>query len=288
MSEQDETNTGAAGSVNGSGVDGDGSGSSNGANATPWTAGMDEGQAAFVSNKGWSNAADVVNGYRELESLRGVPADRLLKLPDPASATADDYNHVYTALGRPENADGYDIKLPDGAPEVLQPRVDAFKQKAFELGLNPEQANALAAWDSQFMGTFSEEATANRNVQNQNDIVELRRDWGAGFDRKMRTVDAAQVAFGLHSDEISAIDNVLGRKRTLSLLADIGSRLGEDSLDDERGGGGVKKFGAMTPAEAEVEIGRLKMDDAFMQKYRSGNPDAAARMDDLFRLKHGG
>ena len=264
-----------------------GAGSGNGEGAGDWLTGLDDGQRAVAENKGWTGPADVINGYRELESFRGVPADRLLKLPDPSSESPDDWAHVYTALGRPENVDGYELALPEGV-ELSQPRVDAFKQKAFEIGLNSNQVNALAAWDSEFMTGITGQANEQTKLQAQEDVAAMRKEWGAAFDRKVGQMDAGQAAFGISGEEVERMDQVFGRKRTMEMLANIGARMGEDSLDDVRGGSGDGKFSGISPSEADEKLRGLRMDDSFMTKYKAGNPDAVAQFDSLMRLKHGG
>jgi len=64
----------------------------------------------YVSNKGWSDPAELAKGYQNLEKLLGSEKMPMPKGPEDAEG----WNRVYDKLGRPESPDGYGIKAPDG------------------------------------------------------------------------------------------------------------------------------------------------------------------------------
>lgn len=110
-----------------------------------WLSGLqDAGNRELVAKKGWdkSNTPDVViHGYRELESRLG----KAIVVPE-ANAPKEDFDKVYTALGKPKTPGDYAFKLPQGVPENF-PYDDAFateyKNWSHEADLSPRQAQHL-------------------------------------------------------------------------------------------------------------------------------------------------
>lgn len=84
-----------------------------------------------------------------------VHAQRMLgKSPEgyirkPADGeSSEEFDAFYGALGRPEAADGYelpDFDLPDGF-ELREDMISGLREKAFELGLTPQQVSGLYEW----------------------------------------------------------------------------------------------------------------------------------------------
>ena len=137
-----------AGSVQNSGQPG---GTPSGATSSPvvsdssWLSGLqDAGNRDLVTKKGWdkSNTPDVViNSYRELEGRLG----KAIVVPD-ANAPREDYDKVYTALGKPKTPGDYIFRLPQGVCDKF-PYDDAFateyKNWSHEADLSPRQAQLI-------------------------------------------------------------------------------------------------------------------------------------------------
>lgn len=110
-----------------------------------WLTGLqDEGNRTVAQAKGWdkSKSPDVViTSYRELESRLG----KSVLIPE-ANAPAEEYNKLYTALGKPAKSDGYQFKLASDLPANF-PYDDAFateyKNWAFDANLTPPQAQTV-------------------------------------------------------------------------------------------------------------------------------------------------
>ena len=84
-----------------------------------WFDSFDADTKDYITQKGFGDAKSVVESYRNLEKLRGVPQDRLLKLPDAnAGGDAPEWNEVYNKLGKPATPEGYGLqaKDPKGSP----------------------------------------------------------------------------------------------------------------------------------------------------------------------------
>merc|ERR1712196_598310 len=65
------------------------------------------------------------------------------KIPVPNKhATEDDWNAVYSKLGRPETPDGYKFNLPEDQ-KVNEEGLKVFADHAHKLGLLPNQAEGM-------------------------------------------------------------------------------------------------------------------------------------------------
>lgn len=109
--------------------------------------GLDTGTREWVGNKGYKSVSDIAQAARNAENLIG----RSVRLPgdDAKPEDIDKFVLEATAKYRPDKADGYEFKLPDGVPEDMPYDEDfagGLKTKAHELGLTARQAAGLHDW----------------------------------------------------------------------------------------------------------------------------------------------
>lgn len=226
----------------------------------------------YVQNKGWSDPVELATGYRNLEKLLGGE-----KLPMPKGETdAEGWGRVYDALGRPKDATGYKLALPEGADPAF---AQAAAGKFHELGLNAKQASALAEWWNGQAATVTQAQAQAQSQATERDISGLRQEWGQAFDENVEMGRRAAAQFGLDQVKLTAMENAIGTGELLKLMAQVGRGLGEDKFvgSDSR-----TSFG-LTPAAAKQRIDQLTQDPDFRAKYLSGNADARAEMDRLHR-----
>jgi len=250
------TGEAGAGTVAGSGASGGGQGGS-----VSWDAALDPSQRQLVQAKGWKSPADVLRDYGQLEGLVG--RDKIA-LPGK-DARPEDWAKVYSALGRPESADKYEIgdfKPPEGMPWNGEAQ-KAMLGKMHELGLNSQQAAGLlkaygevqgGAWQGYQEGAakFAEKATAD-----------LRKEWGDAYDANLEIANrAVKEAFGEDLDNVKQVrlsdgSFLLDNPIIAKAFAKLGGSLSEDSdLAGQRGG---SADGAIrTPDQAKGEITRIR------------------------------
>lgn len=95
------------------------------------------------SDKNLSKFDDITalaKSYGELSSKLGNSVNLLGNEPTP-----EEINSFYSKLGRPESVDGYELaqhEVPEGL-EIGEDQIKAFKQVAFDIGLTPNQTNAV-------------------------------------------------------------------------------------------------------------------------------------------------
>ena len=220
----------------------------------------------------WRDAIpEEVRGHRSLEHINDVGAlaksyvhaQSMIgadKVAIPGkSATPEDWREVYTKLGAPQAPDGYEINhnVPEGA-EFNTEMADWFNNAAYQAGLTPLQAQALAdQWNEMSVNSAQMQETDYENYV-QNVETELRKEFGQAFEDKLMLGNGVVEQFG-NPDllEVQLADgSLLGdNPEVIKLMASIGTfmqeRLGEDTLE------GVKTNGAMTPDQARDKLSEL-------------------------------
>lgn len=241
----------------------------------PWYAGIpDEGLRGYVQTKGFKDPGAVAEAYRNLEKLQGVPQERLLKLPEKSDDPA--WGDVYGRLGRPEKADGYELKFEGD---------DAFAKRFGEVfhkaGLSKGQAGVLnEAWNGYVAELIQQDEQA-RKEKDAAELTTLRGEWGAKYDENVELGRRAGREFGLSEEQFNAISSAMGSGATLKLFQSIGSRLGEAKGFDGGQGGGGGSFG-MTAEAAKARINALMADKDWGAKYLNGG---AAEREEMTRLQ---
>lgn len=252
-------------------------------NAAPWFGELDQDLTGYVENKGWKNPADAISGYRNLEKLLGADrAGNTVVLPKDGDQ--EGWDNLFSRLGRPESPDKYDFKMPEGGDETL---AGWFRENAHKAGLNTKQAGQLFdAWN-QFNETFVKESQEKLALQSEQDMRDLKREWGQTFDANIQAGRAAASKFGFTGDDIAAIEQAIGTKAVLQKFAAIGRGFGEDRF--EGAGTSSQSFG-ITPAAAQAKIAELQSDKSFIAQYTDkhnpGHQQALQKMQQLMNAAY--
>lgn len=137
-----------------------------------------------------------------------------------------------------------------------------------------------------------QKAAQEKQAQAQQiEVNELKKAWGAEYDKHAELVDRAAETFGMNQDQLSALKTVLGPKAAMEFLQKIGSKIAVESTGDPAG---MKEGGhfTMTPDQAKAKIAQLKSNKAFSQLFTSADPkqrlEARAEMDRLHQLAYPG
>lgn len=227
-----------------------GQGSQQGSN---WYDAFEGEELGYIQNKGWDKEdglQEFYKSYKNLEKMRGVPEDRLLKLPEGE----DGWDEVYKKLGKPENPDGYSFEAKEGM-ELDQERLDWFSNMAHGLNLNKQQHNKLveAAYDyeSNIIKSYEEGQQQEREIA----MNKLKDSWGNAYDERLELGKRAVRAFVDDMDVVDKLSDAIGSDaEVVRMFAKIGESLSEDKLPSVDGD---RKFG-YSREQAEADIVSLK------------------------------
>jgi hypothetical protein len=243
--------------------------------------GVDPDSLGYVQSKGWKTVGDLVGSYRNAEKALGVPADQIIKLPK--ERTDATMGEIYDKLGRPKDASGYTIKVPEqgGDPEFAKQAATWFH----ETGLNQGQVEKLTGKWNEHIASVMQTQQAQIAERDTAQIAEIKRDWGPQEQANLALVDRAAKAFGMGEEEVTALRQAMGPGKALKFLHSIGSKLGVDDTF-VNGDGTPNGFGGMTPEQAKSQITELRKDNGFLQRFSNGDTEARKQMSHLHRVAY--
>jgi hypothetical protein len=260
---------------------------------------------SLVENKGFKSVDDTLKSYSNLEKMIGgsirMPTedssveakqdfykklegvDGVVKLP--SEGVESEFNSFYNKLGRPEDKEGYSFGDYDNVfgSEIL----DKYKEVAHKSGLTQSQAQALVEFEASFIPSeeqLKEEASASMEKCKSS----LEKVWGKEYDNRLEASKEVLSKYGeKYKEDIQSLKSNLGNNPAfavmLSDLADSMQERGTIQGDSRRN---------LTPEEATQRINDLKSDrgflDAYYDKSHPGRDKMLDKLNDLYRIKHGG
>lgn len=235
--------------------------------------GLSQENQSFVANKGFKSFDDVVTSYINLEKYQGVPADKILKLPDENNA--DEVNAFYKKLGRPEKAEDYKFEIAEGFNDAI---AKAIAPELFKAGLSQKQAAAI--YKSLENAKIEEnKALEAAGIKAEED---LKAEWGTNYDANLKAAKQAARIAGVTPEQIEALQKATDFKTVMNLFKNLSSKFSEDIL---RGAGDNKqsKF-TLTPQQAREKIEQLKTNAEWQKKIGSGDKAALQEYDELVKI----
>lgn len=239
----------------------------------------------YIKNKGWAGPQDVIKSYQGAEKLIGRDPSTLISMPradDPAGLLG-----VMDKLGRPADATKYEFSKPaDGIG--LDEGYQTWARGTFhEIGLTAAQVKTLTAKHNEYIKGVLDKQAQDYNLSVETDKRALLSEWKDGHERKMQAATSAAKSLGFTPEMMDAIEQVVGYAGAYKFFADLGQKMGEDSL----GGGGNRGFDTgLTPAEAKAQWETLRVDANW--KAAAGDPmhpnhaKAKKQQTDLFAIMY--
>lgn len=232
----------------------------------------DEALRGNASLARYKTPEDLARSYVHLESRLGVPAHRLLTVPDkPADQDPEGWNSLHKALGRPDTVEGYAIKLPDTATDFDKSTFGDFAGKMHAAGATKAQMEVATAEFVRALQVTADKAKADQAAAIEAGKVAIEKHFGA----KLPTYETEITGKLLHAkdekgnpilsdEEIGQIDAAMKGNNLglLKLLAHTVDLLAEpESL--EGGNAQAATAGrAMTPDQAKTARLALENDPA--------------------------
>lgn len=182
-----------------------------------------------------------LNTRGEVTELQEKLSSAILKPGE--NATPEDLEAYYASLGRPENAEMYSFKAPEGLPEgAYNAETEAaFKQLAFQNGLTDQQANQLHGWFWQNMQAGMQ-ATKERT---DTAINQLKGEWKDKFEANAVMANRAFDKFGGNNEDVqklvnSHVDGVALKDHPVfaKIFYEISKVISDDLLSDGESHGG--------------------------------------------------
>ncbi|MCR9093451.1 MAG: hypothetical protein NXI30_04485 [bacterium] len=238
--------------------------------------------AAVVREAKWQDPGQAVKSYNDLLSLKGAPADRLLKLPGSPDS---DESKAYLAqhLGVPGEASEYDLSvvtLPEGAVDIRDSITEALHAARVPGDAAAPLVDAIAqAYAAKSLAAEEEADAKFAQAKDQ-----LTGEWGGESQQRWANVSKAYKLLGLDDSQADkiALEGEGGVSEFFKRLELLGSRMGEPTdhgAMPEGGGDG----GFLTAKQAEARLDEIEASGA-----DQSDPKVRSEIDRLSRIARPG
>lgn len=264
------------------------------ASETPWYSSFSEETRGWLENRGLHTKSqadaltDLIQQNRNLEKMRGAPADRIVTLPEhldePGALDA-----LFTRLGKPAEAKDYGLTVAEDKSDADY--VTWAQQFAHELNLTKAQAKDFDTKMRAYVADAETKATEAQETTNAANMETLKQEWGNTFHTNVELAKNAARKLGAGDAEIEALEAALGSNTAvLKLFQKIGAGMSEAPFVAGHTSG---PGGATTPEAARAKIQELHGDPEFRAAYvkemDSGTPGPKTKqLRDLHILANGG
>lgn len=221
--------------------------------AAQWIDQIDPEWRDSINARGLKDTNTLAKSYHHLVRLHGKNP-HVVAIPDD-SANDQQKAEFFKAIGVPDSIDGYEISVPEGI-EPDEAFLTGYKNIAHQLGLTPAQAKGVADYYHGAMGTASEASSAEVRAQQENDLQELKQEWGSAYESKVAQGRAAVSQLGIDDQMLAQLELSLGTKGVISFFQNIGAKIGEHGFvgsNTTQGSFG----GELSPGEARAQIANL-------------------------------
>jgi len=219
-----------------------------------------------------------------------VNAQRLIgadKLPMPVNPTTEDLDNIYSRLGRPESAEGYEIPVDGNI--VTEEVAKSYADIAHNLRLTPDQANGVLEYYRAMVQESGSMSEAAESQQRNNTEMALRKEWGDEFD--VRIEDAGKIAKQFGSSDLLEMRLADGTKvgnhpdfiKAFANMAEFRSSVtSEDTVADST------ISSTLSRREAQAEIESIMASSVYTdRKNVVGRQQAIDRVQELMEMLHG-
>ena len=102
------------------------------------------------------------------------------------NSTDDQWNEVYTKLGRPESADKYKLDINSEVAPIDEGAIKQFAENAHQLGLNNKQAQGILEYYKSIMEGSAQQSKIDTETAQAQAEQQLRQEWGKTFDENVK------------------------------------------------------------------------------------------------------
>lgn len=207
----------------------------------------------------FKSVADLAKSYRNLETMVG----KKTLVPNEKS-TPEEISAFRKALGVPDNLAEYDIK-PEKLPEGLEWSEDngkKFAEIGHKFNVPPAAMKALVAEYCNIKQAEMQAIAQEIESRKQSGVAELKKTWGADFDKNLAVAQSAAKMAGVNPDTFG-----FGDPEVVKAFVRLASQLSDDKLVPG-GAGSVNISGVARAKDIQTNP-----DNPLHKKYADGDPD---------------
>jgi hypothetical protein len=197
-----------------------------------------------------SMPVSVAKSYAHVRTMVGADT---IKLPK----TDEDWEDVYTKLGRPDVADTYILQQAEGVnpdlKETLGKDAEWFRGTAHKLGLNDKQTTGLFLEFSKQMSDRYTEMQKTGETDNVNTEIQMRTEFGSAYEgKKVLTQRALRELGGQEFVDLIKAKGMSGNPTFIRAMFKVGDMMAEELGLDKATGQLVKSKGTVEGEKASL------------------------------------
>lgn len=238
-----------------------------------WMTGFSDDDKGYVQTKGFKDPKTILDSYRNFEKLKGLPAERLLELPQ--SLTAPEMSAVWEKLGAPKEAKEYTFDIPK---EISDEKMGEWAKETFHKLKVPRgmaEGFAKALVERQTARSKEEQANFEHKVLQEADA--LKKEWGQAYDQNQNIASQAALKFEVDKETLATFGRIMGPAKAMKFFHKLGQGLGEGIFVQGNGG----NQNTITGEQARSEIKRLIVDTDFQRRLATKDHDSVERWNRL-------
>lgn len=179
-----------------------------------------------------SNTAEAAVDKPEVQSGAAAATPAADKFYIPAADKTEEWNELYSRLGRPETPDKYEISFR----EIDKPFAATMQKAFFDNGLSQKAAAGLVkAWSE-----MQEEQAKMWDERSKAEMEAWQQAQGDGLAKNQELARRGAAALGLGEEAVGAMEAALGTGNFMDLCLKLGNALSEDTAKGLSGGMATK------------------------------------------------
>lgn len=216
-----------------------------------------------------------MKAHLNLYKQRGVPAEKLLTIPDkPQGEAPDDWAPIHKALGVPDDPKDYKIELAPEAAADTPELANILRELGGKAKFTPQAMDAVISTLNDLGKKAAEAEAAALTAQTKEVTDTLTKEWGAAAEGNKRAIGKLiRDANGGQLDEAALADLEGSLASNLTLSRAFAYAIGKMAEPEAPEGGGRETGApkAMTPAAATAAISALYGDKEKMAALNDKN-----------------
>ena len=197
------------------------------------------------------------------------------------NSTDDQWNEVYTKLGRPESADKYILDAKSEVAPIDETAIKTFAETSHKLGLNNKQAQGILEYYKGIMESNVQQSKIDVETSQAQAEQELRQEWGKAFDdnvKKAGSLAKANLGVEILDMQLQNGTRLGDHPDIIKGFAKIADMMSEDKIVS------TESENVDQGKDVEQEISRI-MNDRTGPYWNKGHPDHDKIVQQVYTLR---
>src|SRR5210317_830366 len=197
------------------------------------------------------------------------------------NSTDDQWNEVYSKLGRPESPDKYKLEAASDVVPLDEGAIKSFAENAHQLGLNNKQAQGILEFYKNSMEGSAQQNQVDMETAQANAEQELRKEWGRAYEdniKKAGAVAKANMDANILDMQLKDGTRLGDHPAVIKGFANIANLLSEDKLV------GTESENVDQSTDYSAEISKI-VNDRDGPYWNKAHPDHDKMVQKVFNLR---